>query len=351
LSPLEELYLVLAALYLVDCLHWVRRDARVFVVRWKRFSMQAGGALFGNDSFGLNLAWPLPPLGTLYVCDAPLAQLPELGELRADGRRLLAGRSEIARASSPRQAALWAEELGQHAPSALERRERERYDTRAIAERRAAADSARARVLPFALAQFVLCFVLAPLAIEQIGLVPLLPWLLGALLAVQLAGLVAFARAHARFAPEARGERRGELAAIALSPPGLMRAADLFTRDLFAGRATLAVASVLLERADFEREAGRQLREARHPAHATPEAQSRLRALERFLREQQLDPDHLDAPPERLGEDCRAYCPRCQMQYVNAAFACERCSGLALVAFARAREQSPEAHPRAARGS
>jgi hypothetical protein len=296
LSPLEELYLVLAAIYLVDCLHWVRRDAQVFRARWRRFELQEGGALFGNAEAGLNLAWPLPPLGTIYVCE-----------------RQSAGAEN-------------------------------RYDTRWIAERRAAADAARALVLPWAHAQLLLCFVLAPVAIEQIGLVPLLPWLLAALLAVQLGGALAFARAHARLWPAERAARRGKLAALALSPPGLMRAADLLTRDLFAGRAGLAVACVLLERAPFEREAGRELRAARHPAQAD------TRELERFLRAQGLDPEVLDAPPERLGEDCLCYCPRCQSQFVIPAGSCERCSGLALVAFGPAREQRAEAQSRGARG-
>jgi len=292
LSPLEELYLVLAAIYFVDCLHWVRRDAQVFRARWRRFELQQGGALFGNDVSGLNLAWPLPPMGTIYVC---------------------AGKGD--------------------------------YDTRWIAGRRAQADAARALVLPWAHAQFLLCFVLAPIAIEQIGLVPLLPWLLAAVVAVQLGGLFAFARAHARLWPGERGRRRGQLAALALSPPGLMRAADVLSRDLFAGRASLAVACVLLERAAFEREAGRVLREARHPATGD------VRELERFLRDQRLDPERLDAPPERLAEDCLCYCPRCQTQFVIRAGSCERCSGLALVPFGPAREQRAEAEARGAPGT
>lgn len=292
MSPLEELYLVLAAIYLIDCLHWVRRDAQVFRARWRRFELQSGGALFGNDTSGLNFAWPLPPLGTIYVCT---------------------GKGD--------------------------------YDTRWIAERRAQADAARAIVLPWAHAQFLLCFVLAPIAIEQIGLVPLLPWLVAALLAVQIGGLFAFSRAHARLWPDERGRRRGRVAALALTPPGLMRAADVLTRDLFAGRAALAVASVLLERAAFEREAGRVLREARHPALGD------LRELERFLRDQNLDAERLDAPPARLAEDCLCYCPRCQTQFVIPAGSCERCSGLALVPFGPAREQRGETQARGARGA
>jgi hypothetical protein len=333
----------------------VRCDARVFRARWKRFGLQEGGALFGNGSFGLNLAWPLPPLGTIHVCDAPLAAVPGAGTPQADGRRLLAGGRELARASSPRQAALWAAELRAPAASAaeLERRERERYDTRWIAERRAAAESARAPVLPWAQAQLLFCFAGAPLLVDRLGLLPALPWLLGALLVLQLGGVVAFARAHALLWPAERGARRGEIASIALSPPGLMRAGDLLTRDLFAGRAPLAVASVLLERPDFERVAGRALREARHPPPAPaldPEARlCELRALERFLEQQGLEPARLDAEPERLGEDCLCYCPRCQTQYVLPAGACTACSGVALVPFA-ALEQRAEAQLRGARG-
>ncbi|MBK7641529.1 MAG: hypothetical protein IPJ19_00540 [Planctomycetes bacterium] len=365
MSDLQELYVLLAAIYLVDCLHGVRRDARVFVARWKRFRLQEGGALFGNSEFGWNLAWPLPPLGTLHVCDVPVLALGAQGvygsrllewevaaSVRAEARHLHEGPRRYVRASSARQAALWAanlRELAALSPEArakeLEHRERARYDTRWVAERRAAAAREQARLMPFAQAQVFLCFLLVPLAIARVGLVPALPWLLVALVGVQLSGVVMFARTHARLEPAATLERRAALASVAISPPGLMRAVDLLTRDLYCGAAPLAVASVLLERADFERAAGRALRAARHPPppreneprELLAEAREReQRALERFLRAQDLDPERLDAPPERLGEDCLCYCPRCQSQFVIPAGICTACSGVELAPFALA---------------
>jgi hypothetical protein len=370
LSPLEELYLVLALVYLLDCAHWVRRRASVFRARWKRFELQQGGALFGNEHAGLNLAWPLPPLGRLHVCDAPLAaheqgcegewllSWSEAAALRVEGRDLRAGRRVFARASSPRAAQLWYAELralSALAPARrngeLEARRRERFDARAIAERRDEAARACAPLLPWAHAQLGVCFVGAPLAIERFGLVPVLPWLVALLLAVQLGAVVSFARAHERVWPGERAQRRVGIASIALSPPGAMRCADLLVRDLFAGREPLAVASVLLERPEFERLAGARLRAERHPVPGSASRAPELRELERFLAEQGLDPARLDAPPAPLAADCLCYCPRCQAQFVIAGGSCEACSGVALVAFGRPGEQRAEAQPRGARGA
>ncbi len=367
MSALEELYLVLAAIYLADCLVWVRTQSSVFTKRWRTYRRADGGALWGNAQAGLNLAWPLPPLGCVFVSEPlplalaaegvcnpstrRLASWEETRRVELHGRELRLGREVLASTSSARATAQLAEELWRLASLAQAERERaldalaeQRFDAATIPARLERMRPERARLLPLANALFVYAFVALPLVIEYVGLVPTLLWTASGLLALQAATVLTFARAQARLFPGATGENRGAWLSIALSPPGAMRSADLLSRDFLADRDPLALAAVLLPREDFERCAAERLRAARHvspPGELAPDAARvlaaararELRALEALLRRCGLDPERLDAPPERLGEDCLAYCPRCRAQYLHSSGTCEPCSGVALRAF------------------
>src|SRR6266511_2153028 len=68
MGELESLLLVLALIYLSECLVWVRRGALALGTWWgKSFRILYPGALLGNQRGGLLLANPLPPLGTLFL--------------------------------------------------------------------------------------------------------------------------------------------------------------------------------------------------------------------------------------------------------------------------------------------
>lgn len=371
MSALEELYLVLAAIYLADCLVWVRTQASVFTKRWKRYRRADGGALWGNAQAGLNLGWPLPPLGCIFVAEPlPCALAPE-GLCALDTRRVLDWEAARAlecvgrelrvdgacwvRTSSSRSAArLWSElrRLAALEPAARARALAEfaaaRFDERAIPARFERMRPERARLLPWNNALFLYAFVVLPLVVSNVGLVPTLLATASGLVLLQLAAVVSFARAASRLYPGESGENRAAWIGIALSPPGAMRSADLLSRDWLADFDPLAVAALLLPRAEFEREAALRLRRVRHDVlaqDASAAAQAvlgawrelELRLLEAALRRAGLDPEVLDAPPQALGEDCLSYCPRCQAQYLHAEGACEPCSGVVLRRLRRGR--------------
>src|SRR5258708_36785352 len=65
MGDLEGLLLVVAAIYLAECVVWVPRGAVVFHRYWiKTWRLLHPSAVIGNDRGGLFLANPLPPLGT-----------------------------------------------------------------------------------------------------------------------------------------------------------------------------------------------------------------------------------------------------------------------------------------------
>ena len=78
MGELESLLLILALIYLSECLVWVRRGALAFASwRGNRFGLRPPGTWMGNQRGGLLLSNPFPPLGTvLIVPDLPLSLAP-----------------------------------------------------------------------------------------------------------------------------------------------------------------------------------------------------------------------------------------------------------------------------------
>src|SRR5947199_254181 len=68
MGELESLLLVLALIYLSECLVWVRRGA-LAIRNWRGRNSRIvdPGALLGNQRGGFLLANPLPPLGNAFA--------------------------------------------------------------------------------------------------------------------------------------------------------------------------------------------------------------------------------------------------------------------------------------------
>ena len=78
MGELESLLLVLALIYLSECLVWVRRGALAFGSwRGNRFGLRPPGTWMGNQRGGLLLSNPFPPLGTVFIVpNLPLSLAP-----------------------------------------------------------------------------------------------------------------------------------------------------------------------------------------------------------------------------------------------------------------------------------
>ena len=68
MGELESLLLVLALIYLSECLVWVRRGALAFTSwRGNLFVVRPSGTWIGNQRGSLLVSNPFPPLGTVFV--------------------------------------------------------------------------------------------------------------------------------------------------------------------------------------------------------------------------------------------------------------------------------------------
>ena len=381
MNDLQALLLVVVLIYLVECARWLRRGSVAFISRWGRtFHGRQTPSALANQSGGVILAPPLPPLGAVHVAhqwphslgpkgilgwvsedlagsrrlDQSERFLPwsEVESVQGDGKMLRINGEPWQKMTGQGAAASAAWELASMARGVANGRER--AIRRAV---RAMADTAeveqrlerhRKASWPLRLLSnltLAYLFIFLPFAI---GL-PLTEihwawWLLG-LPPLMAAVSATFFFAHRRLYPEEGWDRGFHLALMVLSPLAVIRAGDALSAPLMSGLHPLAVARVLCPEQELRVMARRSLLDLRSPMEPTspvdaPGARETeswyreqlLAALEGMLYEAGLDPEDLTEPPDPDGES-QSYCPRCQAQYVIPEGTCKDCGGLDLVRF------------------
>lgn len=369
MSDTDQLLVVLAALYLFDCLHWVRRGT-LSVRRYvgSSFQIDFPSRAVGNVHAGIVWAHPLPPLGSLFTTSSwplgpsregvcalePLEWTPgprdvfrtrarrwsEIREIARDGTRILIDDEVWGYASSEREAADFTEFLEHLRESADE--------SRAGAIDAALASSLDPERVVLAVSAFerrirllrVLCcamlfflFGALPVVLHFLGLDRTWLALLATLLLLQSAIVLTFVRVH--------GARRpgfaGALVQLAVSPPQAARAVDLAARGVLSGVHPLAAVQAL---APNQRTAvvraicvdawfPRTSRDA-DDAFATRCADAYRAHLRGALRERMaqlgLDPRDVLAAPEPDDASRRSFCPRCALQFERDDAQCDDCS-------------------------
>lgn len=369
-----SLLLVLAALYLIECVRWIgapglavvgRRGAGRLVRPGERLGNRRGGLVWigAFQTPGAAFAaspWPLS-LGEDALCiETPyawrrLARAPasrrvvEYAALRetapvASGSdvwlgdtRLVATRSDAA----ARALVALLEQLAGATPSErralLEDAVRARFARPRIEARIAEVTAARRRPALTAALLALTIFGAGPALTHRFGLVAIAaPFGLG-LLAVHLLHLVVVFRAHRRLAPEARADRWIEFAKLLLSPPMAIRAADALSWHRLAEFDAIAVASVMASRDDFAAFVGPVRRDLAHPM-AAPGLEGRAAEIVQAERTRTLAA--VDALLAELGvtvadrpegsSDGGGWCPRCLSTYRRSDGDCGDCPGVAL---------------------
>lgn len=376
MSPALGLVLVVVAIYVAECVLWVRRGATVFVSRTRRRFRPVVPARWTDVARGgFVLTATLPPLGSACVCQAwPLAvseegvsvprhaaaseseggpvylRWDEIGDVSASGHRVWAAGELIAEMASDPAAADLAQGLRRLAESApadrggvLDELVAASFDD---AQARSRVDAWRRAGATLVVTANLLFAIVAATLLGILGLQPLVTiWPLLALTCVPVLGLLGFDfhRAHRALHPDARSRRRALLLMMALSPPMAVRAPVLVARDLLATSHPLAAAAVLCDRRVFEEHAERTLRRLRHPLPGKAASRRAERAEESFrarvlaraedlIRRCGLDPAALLAVPAAGRADERTHCPRCLARYALESGECSDCPGIGLVA-------------------
>jgi len=373
MSEWTTLFVVAAALYLVECCVWAKSTGTVlYRFGWRRVWRVARGAdLPGNFRGGLALADPFSWSGSVAIAgEWPISISPsgvtnvapasgqtgtpswhvrfedirhvdtEAGELRINGQR-------FARVSSPVLAHHLTHELKslcrqgpKKRATAIRTLVAATLNESALEETWSSVERQGRQVAALSAALFALVFLVAPLLVFTLGPLRVWPILLASLLTLTGVSAVSHFRTHRRLFPELSYERWTNTLSMVVLPLSAMRSADKLTKDALSLYSGLVVAPHLCgsaswtylraELMDFQcAEDGLNL--AGDAARCVQWFRELL-ALESnaALKRLAIDPFR---PP--LREDERgSYCPRCHGQYLSTdARSCSACPDVQLVRF------------------
>jgi hypothetical protein len=371
MTEVQVLFLVLAGVYLLQCIGWAPLDSEVLRIGWRfraKVSSQGLRMRFGQHKlFFLN---PFSPLAGAIVCESfpsvrtskeeslaksdpskpdeftgrRMIRLSEQEEqqVHSSGKEVRSPSRVFFVAHSEAYAGFLAGILDrirkrstQDRGRAFDREFEKMFDTKKVALR---LEEYRAHTVFLRTASvllFVFLFLLAPVLIRLRGLERIWPILL-AYLIWSLAWIGwSFLRAHRALYPEQKEGRWQQVIVLALSPFSAIRANDVLLRDLFCAFHPLAVGCVLLSRGDFRIQAERNLRQSlfRTDGDANFSDAPMRRALESFLMKIGMPPEELLIAPLRESENCQTYCPLCLAQFVIAEGECPDCGDIQLKKF------------------
>jgi hypothetical protein len=384
ISDGQTLLLILALLYLAECLMWVKKQSVVFVSNsGRRWRVATPIAWLGNANGAMLILNPLPPPGRVFlshllplsispsgVCAFNSQTLPsgarpatQTGEFipfsaiektGSDGPYMVLNGQKFARCATPKQAKALASMIEAVRTAKVSKRESlvrswltKQFDARAATRLWREADESIGLIRWTCSIFFVFMFVGIPVLVMFFGLEQLIiPLAVGILaLAVQIA--VLFFSAHRKLFQTESNERFESLVKMIVCPPVSLRAADVLTRNLLAEYSPIVVANVLAGPAGGRNQFAREfVLDLQHPLkHEITDEQAaetiswmnaaQLKAcLEHIQRDCKLTAESLLQAAEREGESA-AYCPRCGVQFVTGAGdECPDCPGVGLVAFA-----------------
>jgi hypothetical protein len=382
MTELQLLLLIFTLIYLWECVCWINRGSVAFSTWFgRRWGASHPASLVGNQSGGFVLAHPLPPLGTILVgnqyplsistdavlayvapCVNPGARLTQSAKLfkfddirkvealgkkvRINGELLL----KVGSATYAGRIAQQVDELAKLPPpkreAALREMSRERFDTKAIAERWEVFHKEIVNIRILTNWLFFYLFVFTPILIWRFGFHMVWPTLLAGLLCFTVTTAFLFRRIHKLFYPRAEDDRFTHFLTILLSPATTIRAHDALSRPLLEHFHPLAIAKVFCAEDEFRSFAAAILRDIRHPAlplcprnePLAIEAESSGRSLldetvEEFLKKNNVSIKKLLQPPEPTDRTCVSYCPRCLAQFTTLQGKCDDCGGLLLTPF------------------
>lgn len=382
MGDLESLLLILGAIYLTECIVWVRRGGIGFNRLWaKAWRVWHPGAVLANTRGGVFLSNPLPPFGNVLLCYQPALSLspdaalsftaacinpnwrpPQTGRLvkwseiqtvAFEGKTVLVNGALFAKAPSITEARRWAQLL--HRIKSTPEKQRESAIREAMG---GSLDSARIRkrweeyagqsvlLRRLAIVLFIYLFALAPLLLWKYGFRHAGAGVAAGLLAQTLTIGWLFRRAHQRLFPDGAEERFTPFLTMLLAPPSAIRAPDTLGRHLLEEFHPLAVVQALAPPEAFKKLARHVLLDLQFPVlPAAPSAdeaavraedwsRARMRELVwKFVERAGVNPEDLVKPPAPAESVNKAFCPRCGSQFVDSAAACRECGGRPLALF------------------
>jgi hypothetical protein len=371
MNEVQVLFLVLAGVYLLQCIGWAPLDSEVLRIGWRfRAKLLPHGLRMRFGQHKLFFLNPFSPLAGAIVCELfpsvrtskeeSLAESnsskpdevtgrrtlrlsgQEKQKIQSTGKEVRSGGHLLFIAHSEAYASVLAGILdhvrkrsAQDRDRAFEREFEKMFDTKKVAQRLEEYWAHTVFLRTACVLLFAFLFLIAPVLVRLRGLERVWPVLL-AYLIWSLAWIGwSFLRAHRALYPEQKDGRWQQVMVLALSPFSAIRANDVLLRDLFCAFHPDAVGYVLLSKDEARVQAERNLRHSmfRMDWHFTSSDAPMLRALQAFLMKVGMPPGDLLNAPQRESENCQTYCPLCLAQFVLAEGECPDCGDVQLKKF------------------
>ena len=390
MGDLESLLLILTAIYLTECIVWVRRGGIVISRFWgKVWRVWHPGAVLANTHGGIFFSNPFPPFGNVLLGHQPgislspgaalsftaacinpswrasqsgrLVKWSDVKTVGFEGKRILVNDALFARAPSIGEARRRAQLL--HRLKSMPEKQRESAIREAV---RASLDLARIRqrweeyqessalLRRLAIILFAYLFAIAPLLLWKYGFRHAGLGVAAGLIAQTFTIGWLFRRAHKRLFPDGAEERFTPFFTMLLAPPAAIRAPDILGRHLLEEFHPIAVVQALAPLEVFKQLARHVLLDLQFPilpvAPSSDDSATHIEewfrtvnreAVSTFVERARVVLEELLKPPAPAEAVNRAFCPRCGAQFVDPAALCGECGGRALVIFGQADKATP----------
>jgi hypothetical protein len=384
MSNVDQLLLILLAVYLSECVLYLREGATAIGKWFERWVVLDGALQIGKSGGGLTVLSPLP-WQTACVCEpwpvavsaegitglagkmegqehaVPEARLwADITSIKTDGRWLRINDLKFAECASTtlsRQLAklllrfkdLDADRRSQPIAKALEAS----LDVKTASERWQNALGAMATLKFRATLLFFAVFVAIPIVDRTYPVWLWAPWMAIVVFVLSMANVWRLRRVLRSIEGLDATYRFKSLLQVTLSPVASMRAPQFAAAHFLANFHPLTVAAATTPNEFVRLLAGKVWRELCFPLPNAPadgdDLAVRVRtayenmlksAVEGLLNKLDLTPEELTAAPVPDGPDSIAYCPRCHNQYRDAKDTCHACIGLPLLAMPASNESA-----------
>jgi hypothetical protein len=380
MTEVQVLFLVLAGVYLLQCIGWAPLESEVLRIGWRfRARILPHGLPLRFGQHKLFLLNPFSPLAGAIICESfPSVKTTDEGfpsdstspklsgvtsgrmirlnwrekqQIHSAGKEVWSAGQVLFLAHSEAYATFLAGVLDrvrkkspQERDGAFQREFEKMFDTEKVGLRLEEYKTHAAFLRTTCVLLFVFLFLIAPVLIRLRGLERIWPVLL-AYLIWSLAWIGwSFLKAHQALYPEQKEGRWQQVMVLALSPFSAIRANDVLLRDLFCAFHPVAVGCALLSKEESRVLAERSLRQAMFRMDGDPTSSDPAvrRALEAFLAKNGMLLEQLLRPPQRESENCLTYCPLCLAQFVLAEGECPDCGDVPLKEFPPGSESAGE---------
>ena len=263
---LQDFFIAIAILYLIECVLAVRRDLIVFwSLGFGKSRVTRADNLPGSPTRGLFLAMPLPPLGRVFLAQFwPLSISPagvancrphtlgvdivqepppefagfdDMHQLDHDDEYIRINGRRFARAVDSAAAQDFVSIIGRVKQTPADRRQQvieaaiaESLDAEAVRTELSRFDACSASVRLSCNALLVHLFVVCPLVARQLGLSGTWLYLSVAILVLWITAIICYYLAHRALCPAHAAERRRQAVIVALTPLAAIRAIDALSQ-------------------------------------------------------------------------------------------------------------------------